>query len=78
MRRNDIICIATNKFSRYNREIAEQFKKETIEETLRKLAAMYDSDIQQRKYLEDATMETRMCNVIAFGIPTQVEVTFYL
>lgn len=78
MKRKDITCIPMTKFSRRHREIAEQFAPETVEDTLRKLAAMYDSRIQQRKYLEDNTMETRVCNVIAFGIPTQVEVTFYL
>lgn len=78
MKRNDIICIATNKFSRRHREIAEQFTPETVEDTLRKLAAMYNSSIHQRKYLEDNTMETRICNVIAFGLPTQVEVALYL
>ena len=78
MKRNDITCIPMTKFSRRHREIAEQFTTETVEDTLRKLAAMYDSRIQQRKYLEDNTMETRVCNVIVFVIPTQVEVTFYL
>lgn len=78
MKRNDITCIPMTKFSRCNREIAEQFTKETVEETLRRLAEMYDSRIQQRKYLENVTMETRVCNVIAFGLPTQVEVAFYL
>ena len=78
MKRNDITCIPMTKFSRRHREIAEQFTTETVEDTLRKLAAMYDSRIQQRKYLEDNTMEARVCNVIVFGIPTQVEVTFYL
>lgn len=78
MKRNDITCITMTKFSRRHREIAEQFAPENVENTLRKLAAMYDYRIQQRKYLEDNTMGTRVCNVIAFGIPTQVEVTFYL
>lgn len=78
MKRNDITCITMTKFSRRHREIAEQFAPENVENTLRKLVAMYDYRIQQRKYLEDNTMETRVCNVIAFGIPTQVEVTFYL
>lgn len=78
MKRNDITCIPMTKFSRRHREIAEQCTPETVEDTLRKLAAMYDSRIQQRKYLEDNTMEIRVCNVIAFGLPTQVEVAFYL
>ena len=78
MKRNDITCIPMTKFSRRHREIAEQFAPENVENTLRQRAAVYDSRIQQRKCLEDNTMETRVCNVIAFGIPTQVEVTFYL
>ena len=49
MKRNDITCIPMTKFSRRHREIAEQFALENVENTLRKLAAMYDSRIQQRK-----------------------------